>query len=73
MKHVIKKGWGFDVDVNFARATGDLPIELAPGEPTKPGYVAGYIAGNPGHALTFLRPDRILVHVQARAVQEIGG
>ena len=71
MEHVIKKGWGFDVDVNFARATDDLPIELTPGEPAKPGHVIGYIAGTPNHPHTFMRGEKIRVHVQTRAVERV--
>lgn len=71
MEPYIKTGWGFDVDVNFARATEDTPIELAPDEPAKPQFIVGYIAGHPEHPRTFMRYDRVRVHVQKRAVANL--
>lgn len=56
MKHYIKKGWGFHVGQDFARATSDFPVELAENEYAgAPRYVIGYIAANPASTLGFLR------------------
>jgi len=66
----IKKGWGFNVDYDFARAAENTPIELAPTEYAKPGHVIGYIAGNPASSLGFLRRARVRVHVRKDALGE---
>ena len=64
----IKQGYGFTVCQDFARATVDTPIELAVDEFAKPGYIIGYIAGNPESKLGFLRHARIRVHVLRSAI-----
>lgn len=63
----IKKGYGFNVGYDFARAWADLPIELTDGY-AKPGHVVGYIAGKPDSSLGFLRVARVYVHVQKSAL-----
>lgn len=67
---VIRKGWGFDVEHDFARATKDTPIEIATDEYAKPGCVIGYIEGNPESTLGFMRHPRIRVHVKKQALTE---
>ena len=67
---MIKKGWGFDVGGNFARAKEDIPIELAPNEYAKPHHVIGYISGDKNHSLGFMRYPRIRVHVKREALQD---
>lgn len=62
----IKEGWGFNVGQDFARAVIDTPLDITH---TRGQYVYGTIAGNPDSKLGFLRPDRVYVTVQARAVQ----
>lgn len=60
----IKAGYGFSVGQNFARATKDTPIRLAPSEYAVKGNVIGYIAPDPDSSLGFLRyGDAIRVHV----------
>jgi hypothetical protein len=71
MKYYIIKGNGFDVGADFARASEDTPIELAPHEHARPHHVVGYIAGNPESKLGFMRAARVRVHVQKRALGEI--
>ena len=66
----IRKGWGADIGNDFARMAEDTPITLAPTEFAKPGYVIGYIAGNPKHSLGFMRAARVRVHVQKQAIVE---
>lgn len=69
----ITKGWGFDVGQDFARATEDTPIILAPTEYAKPGHVIGYIPENPGSSLGFLRHGhngKVRVHVRAESIIE---
>jgi hypothetical protein len=57
----IKRGYGFNVGQDFARASEDLLIN----EPRLDrGYIYGYIAGNPASSLGFLRPNRVRVHVR---------
>jgi hypothetical protein len=71
-KH-IKKGYGFAVGQNFARAAKDTPIELAPAEYARPGCVIGYIAEDPAATLGFLKygsKGRVRVHVLASAIGE---
>lgn len=69
MAHILA-GWGFDVGQNFARASENTPIELAPKEYARAGCVIGYIAGNPESRLGFMRSARVRVHVQKRAIAE---
>jgi hypothetical protein len=64
----IMAGWGYDVGNDFARATRNTPIELAPTEYAKPGCAVGYIAGDPDSHLGFLRRARVRVHVLKRAI-----
>lgn len=66
----IKKGYGFDVDANFARAKEDTPIELSPAEHAKSGHVIGYIKGDPKSSLEFMRAARVRVHVRKDALGE---
>jgi hypothetical protein len=66
----IKAGNGFDIGQNFARATENTPIKLAPGEYAKPGNVIGYIAGNPASHLGFMRAPLVRVHVRRSAIGE---
>lgn len=66
----LKKGFGFNVDGNFARAKDDLEIELAPKEYAKSGHIIGYISGDPNSALSFMRSKRIRVHVLKSAISE---
>ncbi len=66
----IRKGWGFHVGQDFARATRDTPIELAPDEYAERGSVIGYIEGDPKHSLGFMRHKRVRVHVQRQALIE---
>ena len=67
--HVLKSGWGFDIGQNFARASKDTPIRLAPEEFAKPGHVIGYIAPDPTSSLGFLRYGaEIRIHVRKDAV-----
>ena len=67
----IRKGYGFDVQGNFARARADTPIELAPSEYAKPGCIIGYIAGDPAHQFGFMRSTRVRVHVQKVAIANL--
>ncbi len=53
--YFIRKGYGFDVGRNFARAGVDTPITLAPDEHALKGYAIGYIAENPSSNLGFLK------------------
>ncbi len=71
MTTYILKGYGFDVGANFARAAFDTPIELAPADYAKPGHVIGYIAGNPASVFSFMRGDRVRVHVLKSAIVEL--
>jgi hypothetical protein len=64
MATFIKSGYGFNVDLDFARAKSDTPIELAPAEYAKPHHVIGYIVGDPASPLAFLRKPRVRVHVR---------
>jgi hypothetical protein len=69
--HFIKKGFGFTVSQDFARATADTPIVLAPGEYAKPGHVIGYIPEDPSSSLGFLRygsKGYVRVHVMHSAL-----
>ncbi len=66
----IKAGYGFDVGPNFARAKDDTPIEIAPKENARPGYVVGYIQGDKNSPLGFMRTNRVRVHVQRSALGE---
>ncbi len=68
MTAYIRKGWGFNVDLDFARATEDTPIELDDAQFGDPNRVVWYIAGNPDHSLTFMRAPRIRVFVDKRAI-----
>jgi len=70
MAHFIKSGYGFDVGYDFARAGADMPIELAPKEYAKPGYVIGYVAGDSASRLGFMRAARVRVHVRKDAIGE---
>jgi hypothetical protein len=73
MKTYIKSGWGFDVGQNFARATVDTPIEIAPQEYAKPGHVIGYLAENPASSLGFLKyghNGKVRVHVRKDSIGE---
>ena len=53
--HFIRKGYGFDVGRNFARAGVDIPITLAPNEHALKGYAIGYIAEDSASNLGFLK------------------
>jgi hypothetical protein len=65
----IMKGFGFNVGYDFARADQDIPIEI---DGSDARTVYGYIAGNPGSALGFLRaPARVRVRVDRRCVAGI--
>lgn len=68
-QHFIKEGWGFDVGPNFARTKERTPIELAPTERAMPGHVTGYIKGDQTSPLSFMRGERIRVHVLAGAIE----
>ena len=57
----IKKGYGFDVGQNFARAVEDTPIEI---DTVQGCWIYGYIAGNPQSSLAFMRAPRIRVRVR---------
>ena len=73
MTHILRKGYGFDVGANFARASADTPIELAPKEYAQPGKVIGYIPENPASSLGFLRHGtngKVRVRVLATAIAE---
>ena len=70
MATFIKSGWGFDVGLDFTRATADMPIELAPKEYAKPGHVIGYVSGNPESKLGFMRAPRIRVHCRKDGIIE---
>lgn len=70
MAKFIKQGFGFDVGYDFARAVSDTPIELAPKEFAKPGFVIGYIAGDMQSRLGFMRRDRVRVHVRKDGLGE---
>lgn len=70
---ILKKGYGFEVGQNFARATQDTPITLVPSEYAKPGCVIGYIAENPSSSLGFLKyghDGKIRVHTLAGAIAD---
>lgn len=70
--HTLIEGWGFDVGANFARATKNTPIRLAPCEYAKPGHVIGYIAPDPTSSLGFLRNgSEIRIHVPTRAIKAV--
>ena len=60
----IKAGYGFNVGYDFARAKTDTPIEIDEKAYAKPGYVIGYIAGDPQSTLGFMQSKRVRVHVQ---------
>ena len=66
----IKKGYGFNVGADFARATKDTAIELSLNEYAKKGYVIGYILGDTSSPLGFLRSNRVRVHVQLAAIED---
>lgn len=72
----IQKGWGFNVQQDFARATRDLPVTLARKEYAKPGCVIGYIDADPNASLGFLkygdRNSKVRVHFQERAFKAGG-
>lgn len=65
----IKRGFGFTVGYDFARAVEDTPIELDAGG-SHPRVVYGWIAGNPDSKLGFMRAPRIRVAVDRR---DLGG
>jgi hypothetical protein len=65
----IMKGFGFNVGYDFARADQDIPIEID-GEDARTVY--GYIAGNPGSALGFMRAPRVRVRVDRRCIAKQG-
>lgn len=68
---ILKKGWGFEVGQNFARAPEDTPIRITE-EYARPGHVIGYIAGFPDHALGFMRGDKngdVRIHVTLNAIE----
>jgi hypothetical protein len=70
----ILKGWGFNVGQDFARATKDTPIELAPKEFAPRDQVIGYIAADPQSTLGFLKysnSGKIRVCVPERAIAEV--
>lgn len=67
----LKKGFGFEVGANFARASVDTPIDLAPDEYARPGHVIGYIPENPASSLGFLRHGtngKVRVHCLVSAI-----
>ena len=69
----IKAGWGFNVGQDFARTVIDTPIDVAPKEYAKLGYVIGYIAADPASSLGFLRGfggKPVRVHVRKDALNE---
>jgi hypothetical protein len=70
MSAYIRAGWGFTVGNDFARAKVDTPIEVDPKEYALPRHVVGYIAGDPNHALGFMRYKLVRVHV---SVDALGG
>lgn len=72
MSTYIKKGYGFSVGQDFARAWNDLPITIDPDAYTKPGFVVGTITGNMGSALGFLRHTSIRVHVTKLGIIDKG-
>lgn len=71
--HYIKRGFGFTVGQDFARASAPLALEIAPTEHAQAGYTVGYIAENPKSSLRFLRighEGKVRVHVQLSALGE---
>lgn len=71
--HFIASGSGFDVGVNFARATRNLPCVVAPDEYAQPRHVIAYVQADPQSALGFMRqandPRGVRVQVLKQAVQ----
>ncbi len=61
MATYIKKGYGFNVNQDFARATEDTPIEVTAVQGC---WIYGYIAGNPQSSLGFMRQPRIHIRVR---------
>lgn len=51
----LRKGYGFDVGMDFARAKADTPAVIALNEYAKPGHYIAYIPEDPQSSLGFLR------------------
>lgn len=72
---VIRKGWGFDVGQNFARANEDTPVELAESEYAGgPRWVIGYIAENPAASLGFLKyghQGKVRCRLERRSIAQV--
>lgn len=73
MTDYIRKGWGFTVQQNFARAAEELPCRLSPSEYAKPGHTIAYIKANPESNLGFLKHGdengEIRIHVKKQALR----
>lgn len=61
MMTYIKKGYGFNVGQDFARAPQDMPIEI---DAVQGCWVYGYVAGNSQSSLGFMRATRVRVRVR---------
>jgi hypothetical protein len=60
----IKRGFGFNVGQDFARAQTDLVVN----EPKSDrGFIYGYIVGDPQSSLGFLRSPKVSVRVRQDA------
>jgi hypothetical protein len=64
----IKAGYGYQVGQDLNRAAADTPIGISVLERGRPGYLIGYIAGDPSHPLAFMRSKRVRVHVPRFAI-----
>jgi len=69
VSYTIPAGVGFNVGVDFYRASADMPLDF---ESQRGGYTFGFVPPVPGCPQSFMRPERaansrgVYVHVQTR-------
>lgn len=66
----IKAGWGVECGNDFTRLVVDTDFEVAPQSQQRGRGVVGWIKGDKGHRLQFMRADRVFVNVDRRSIIE---
>lgn len=67
---IIKAGTGVNIGQDFTRLMVDTPIDIDAKAYSRPLEAHGWIAGDPGSHLGFMRAPRVRVTVQRRFLAE---